>query len=209
MKNMKKTMIYRPFHLALLALCAGGLMPVATKAQGYDTRPAPLYPYQLQPGQSYAVEVAPGRYVIHRPAAARDYPYVGYPAGWHQVTRRHVARGHTVRRYSAERHVAGRGGRRIVVNTRRIAREKPVVIVHRRVVEDPPRVIVRRHYVEDAPPPPSKRRGLLSRRIRRGLPRVSADTRAIRAEAEITILGPDRMNIRLYRKRGDRAFDRQ
>jgi len=184
-------------------------MPVAARAQGYDTRPAPLYPYQLQPGQSYAVEVAPGRYVIHRPAS-RDFPYVGYPAGWHHVARRHAVRRYPAERHVVRRHVVRRGGRRIVVNTTRIVREKPVVIVHRRVVDDPPRVIVRRHYVEDAPPPP-KRRGLLTRRIRRGLPRVSADTRVIRAEAEITILGPDRMSIRLYRKRGDasNAFDRQ
>ena len=108
----KKTMIYRPFHLALLALCAAGLMPVAARAQGYDaraTQPAPVYPYQLQPGQSYAVEVAPGRYVIHRPAS-RDYPYVRYPAGWHRVTPRHVTRGHAVRRYpSAKRRAKSSG----------------------------------------------------------------------------------------------------
>ena len=83
------------------------------------------------------------------------------------------------------------GGRRKVVNTTRIVREKPVVIVHRRVVDDPPL--------------PPKRRGLLMRRVRRGPPRV------IRAEAEITILGPDRMSIRLYRKRGaaEGAFGKQ
>jgi hypothetical protein len=191
-------MTYRLRCLVLLALCAVGLMPVAAQAQWSDTRPAPLYPYQLQPGQAYAVEVAPGRYVFHRPAASRDYPYVGYPAGWHHVTRRHAAK----------RYVVRRGGKRLVVHTTKIVRDEPVVIVHKRVVDDPPRVIVRRHYVEDAPrvvAAAPKRRGLHTRRTRRGLPRV------IRAEAEITILGPDRMNIRLYRKRGaaGAAFGKQ
>ena len=52
--------------LVVLAFCAVGF-------GGASAQPAPLYPYELQPGQSYAVEVAPRTYVIHRPAQARDY----------------------------------------------------------------------------------------------------------------------------------------
>jgi hypothetical protein len=45
-----------------------------------------------------------------------------------------------------------RARHRIVIDTRKIVREPPLVVVRRRVVEDAPRVIVRRHYIEDVPP---------------------------------------------------------
>lgn len=64
-------------RLAILSLCAAGLLPVpAAQAQWYANganRPPPLYPYELQPGQSYAVEVAPGTYVIHHPSDEHGY----------------------------------------------------------------------------------------------------------------------------------------
>jgi hypothetical protein len=69
------------------------------------------------------------------------------------------------------------------------------------VVEDPPRVIVRRHVVEDAPAPRGLAETAPGDTARR--PRGDDDkVRVIRAEAEVTILGPDRMSIRLFRKRG-------
>jgi hypothetical protein len=97
--------------------------------------------------------------------------------------------------------------KRAVINTTRIVRDKPVVIEHQRVVDDPPRVIERRHYVDDAPPAAAPRaakvvadiqppRGTAKEKKGKGEPRV------IRAEAEVTILGPDHMSIRLFRKRG-------
>ncbi len=205
-------MTHRIIRLVLLAVCAAGLTTSAAQAQSYGGRSAPLYPDRLQPGQTYAVEVAPGTYVFHRPRS-RKYPYV------RSTARHHVVPRHTARRYSHEGHIdrrrpavrdsrrphvsmRRRDGRRIVINTERIVREKPVVIEHRRVVNDPPRVVERRRYVEEVPPP---RRGLRTSRATRSMPRV------IHAEAEVTILGPDRMSIRLYRKRGnDRdAFDKQ
>ena len=69
-------------------------------------------------------------------------------------------------------------------------REKPLIIVTRRVVDDPTKVITRRHYVDDAPVG-----------VRNVEPRV------IHADAEITILGPDRMSIRLVRKPGEPLVD--
>jgi hypothetical protein len=97
------------------------------------------------------------------------------------------------------------------------------VIEHERVVDDPPRVIERRHITEDAPG-----RGLIkhrrevgqedvvveqgvapreAKRLAKGkhVPREAKSKevdgkRVIRAEAEVTILGPDRMSIRLFRK---------
>jgi hypothetical protein len=107
-----------------------------------------------------------------------------------------------------------------------IVRDKPVVVVHRRVVDDPPRVVERSHVVEGAPP---SGRGLFSlgrvvevdpplpapevapierrksaKRIKRSAQVRAApeQARIIHAEAEVTILGPDRMSIRLYRKPG-------
>ncbi|MEJ2626188.1 MAG: hypothetical protein P8Z80_17180, partial [Pseudolabrys sp.] len=80
---------------AFVAVCAAGLAPaMAAAAQWYDgqgdqgaRRPPPLYPYELQPGQSYAVEVAPGTYVIHHPAQQWAYP----------AARRHIRRTATPR----------------------------------------------------------------------------------------------------------------
>jgi hypothetical protein len=92
------------------------------------------------------------------------------------------------------------------------------------MVDDPPRVIERRHITEDSPG-----RGIIKQRhevatedvvIEPGGPRREAkqakrrakgkapeardnSRRVIRAEAEITILGPDRMSIRLFRKGRD------
>ena len=85
-----------------------------------------------------------------------------------------------------------------VINTKRIVREKPLVIETRRVVEDPPRVIERRHYVDDVPAPPRRGHTGSIARKRAG----NDDPRVIHADAEITILGPDRMSIRLVRKDG-------
>ena len=38
-------------------------------------------------------------------------------------------------------------------------------------------------------------------------PRESGKQRVIRAEVEVTIVGPDRMNIRLFRKGRGRSID--
>ncbi len=58
-------------RFAILIVCAAGLLPVtAAEAQWYGdgaSRQPPFYPYEPQRGQPYAVEVAPGTYVIHHP----------------------------------------------------------------------------------------------------------------------------------------------
>jgi hypothetical protein len=48
---------------------------LAAQAQrtGAIAQPAPLYPYAVQAGQPYAVEVVPNSYVIQRLAASRAY----------------------------------------------------------------------------------------------------------------------------------------
>ena len=80
-----------------------------------------------------------------------------------------------------------------MINTKKIVRDPPVIVETQRVVDDPPRVVERRHDVEDAD---SSMRG----------GRDDNKKRVIKADAEITILGPDRMSIRLFRKgRGGNA----
>jgi hypothetical protein len=225
-------------HLVLLAVCAAGLVPVtAAQAQwnGASRRPPPLYPYELQPGQPYAVEVAPGAYVIHRPSDQRVYPYAGprvgsvprrqhaAPKSTLKPKRTHADRGliEELRRRHAQRAAklaakkaaqqAARQAKKFadtdeaagllpdkVIHTKRIVREKPLVIETRRVVEDPPKVIERRYYVDDVPAPPRRRHTGSIGPKRAG----DDDPRVIRADAEITILGPDRMSIRLLRKDG-------
>lgn len=77
-----------------------------------------------------------------------------------------------------------------------IVREKPVVRTNYRVVEHPP-IVVQREISEDqlaegSGHPPAPPQG-----VPHGAP---LGARTIRAEAEITILGPDRMSIRLFRR---------
>lgn len=100
-----------------------------------------------------------------------------------------------------------------IINKTKIIRHAPVVRETRRYVDDPPRVIdnVTIDTSEDTP-----NRGLLTQ-PRRGTQRnVEIETepniepapsrghdnakRVISADAEVTILGPDRMTIRLFRK---------
>jgi len=190
------------------ALLSGG----AAHGQIYGApyvQPAPLYPYVVQPNQSaYVVPMQQGAYIIQVPAAA---PHA----------RRHPARHkHAADVASSSESVAGKkfdhphkpvdptlvedlrkhGRGHIetkVLNTTKIVREKPIVIEKKRYVNDPPIVIERRHVVEDTLP--GEQSG--GKRATRG----ASGVRVIRAEAEVTILGPDRMNIRLFRRRGTDA----
>lgn len=180
-------MKHRSRRLAIIVLCAAAMMPVAAQSQSYvatSAQPAPLYPYELQPGQFYADEVAPG---MHRPAAARDYPYV------------HCLNG--CRSYAESRQPRG---------TRRVGKSIQIdsgKTVHRRAVEDRPRAIARH---------PVRRARSVKHATRGARPRTATKftgKHVVHAEAEITILGPDRINIRLYRKHsrgsGGRMLDKE
>jgi hypothetical protein len=90
------------------------------------------------------------------------------------------------------------------------------VVKHRRIVDHPP-VVVQREIVSDENHIRSDRpRGLIGSRHDEWasaepvasvapLLRAGKSQRVIRAEAEVTILGLDRMSIRLFRKRGEPA----
>ena len=78
-----------------------------------------------------------------------------------------------------------------------VVREKPVVRTNYRVVEHPP-IVVQREVGEDQAGEGGGHAQVAPQGAPQGAPPAGA--RTIRAEAEITILGPDRMSIRLFRR---------
>ncbi len=212
----------RSSRLAIFAVAAAGLLPMtAAQAQYYgNASPPPLYPYDAQSTQPYAVQVAPNTYVIQRPAAEpRNYPYVrcqncGGRGGIavatpkpgrfdrphkpvdhaliEELRKRNLSKHEQADSDQADREPAARKpAARGIVNTTKIVRDPPVVRETRRIVDDPPRIIERRQVVDDdtgAVEPDQRPR------------RDDTKKRVIAADAEVTILGPDRMSIRLFRK---------
>ena len=183
----------------------------------------------VRTAQPYAIQVAPNTYVIQRPEPRRDYPYVGgrkrnaaaAPAKG-KFDRPHKPVDHAlvqelrqrVQKNSADQ-ASAEVPQKSTTNTSstKIIRHTPVVRETRRYVDDPPRVIDR-VTVDDSEETPN--RGLLTqprggtqRNIDIAIqpdvepaPRRGNDNarRVIAADAEVTILGPDRMTIRLFRK---------
>lgn len=218
-------MTLTPCKSTVLAAALLGLLPVTgAQAQWYSSYPqAPGSAASAPPQQSYAIEVAPNTYVIHRPDKTRATTRVRCVKDCEQPASDRP-RTHANRELIDE--LVKRSTKTKVVNTTKVVREKPVVIEHERVVDDPPRVIERRHITEDAPgrglikhrrevgqeevviepggAPAEAKRSAKAKRAHREAkvkePKESAGKRVIRAEAEVTIIGPDRMSIRLFRK---------
>lgn len=223
------SVISRLSRLALLAMAAAVSLPVtAAQAQFYgNPAPPPLYPYE-QSSQPYAIQVAPNAYVIKRPAAEpRNDPYLRcqncggrgvisvtapVPAAPRHAApkagrfdRPHKPVDHALIEELRKRNQGGeqansdpalhKSAERGIANSSRIVRDPPVVRETHRYVDDPPRIIERRQIVDDEtgaveqeqPAPQPLRRDDTKRRV-------------IAADAEVTILGPDRMSIRLFRK---------
>jgi hypothetical protein len=195
-------------NIAVLAVMAAGALPATVARAQYEggpyTQPAPLYPYAVRGERPYAVEVAPNTYEIRRSAPARAYPYVHGGAN-------NPAPEQNAPKFDRPHKPADRGLieelrkrspiKRTVINTKKIVHDPPVVIETKRIVDDPPRVIERRHIVEDEPV--RSRRKLAAPEERDSNTRMNGDDgkkRVIEADAEVTILGPDRMSIRLFRK---------
>lgn len=211
-------------HAAFLVLAVTALTPLSAQAQ-YQTSaatPPPLYPYLVQPNQPYAVQVAPGTYVIQRPNEtrqrrhARDTNVTGSinprstPVAARTRTKADPALVEELQDRAAGKSVSGK--KRTIETTREV-REKPVVIETKRYVDLPPRVVER--YVDEAGNPIRGKNNrvatapvdssaldkpVLDKNMGKGTER-----RVINAEAEITIIGPDRMSIRLFRKGDARA----
>lgn len=203
--------------IAALALVAATLSAGTAEAQWYSSvrsAPQPLYPYE-QPGraasQPYAVEVAPGAYVIHRPGEAgaspsrRAHRAAPVPQTTSSRTKNDPALIEELRQRAS--------GNKTVINTTKVVYRKPKVVETKRYVDLPPRVVERYTVVDDAggdkkveiEAPAAEAQG------KKGKPAketnkdsnkgpAKGDKRVIQADAEITILGPDRMTIQLYRK---------
>ena len=96
-------------------------------------------------------------------------------------------------------------GKPPAINTTKIVRHKPKVVETTRYVDDPPRVVDRYTVVDDS----SGEKKVVADtqaldKAKLGKNDGKNDKRVIQADAEITILGPDRMTIQLYRK-GERG----
>jgi len=202
-------------NAAVSFLVAAVLMPAGAQAQWYSSAatPPPLYPYAVNADRPYAVEVAPNTYVIQRPAERRQSRG---PRGNSNVTAAPRARGKVDPALVEELRQRPKVTRP-VVETMQVVREKPVVIETKRYVDDPPRVVEKYNVVDDTVPAKKPAR-VTGKRIATAEPAdvpaagkptpqekpndKPADNvkRVINAEAEITILGPDRMSIRLFRK---------
>ena len=215
---------------AVLTIVAAGLLPASgALAQWYSSYPqTPGYgvqqPYAVEVSPNTYVIHRPGEARAHAravdPCVDCDQPdgeprhtTHADPALVDELVKRHAKHNGSI---STE-----------VVNTKKIVRNKPAVIEHEHVVDDPPRVIERRHITEDAPgrgllhprrevgeedvviqpggsqsERPAKGRHAVREAVieKPAKTKEGSTRRVIRAEAEVTILGPDRMSIRLFRK---------
>ena len=197
---------------AVLLTAAAALLPAgAAQAQWYSStsrQPPPLYPYAVQGDQPYAIEVAPNTYVIQRPTAPRVRSrqvnkQASVPASQPVAPRFDRPPQKPDRALIEELRQRGKN-KTTVINTTKIVREKPVVIETKRYVDDPPRVIERYHVAIDKKPGPKGKR-VADENSDKPKGKDDVKKRVINAEAEITILGPDRMSIRLFRKSGNKA----
>jgi hypothetical protein len=215
-------------HLSMLAAIAAIMLPAAAaQAQYYYSAsppppsPPPLYPYAVQSAPSYAVQISPNTYVIQRgqQASTPTYPYIHsrHAKSSHQPKPERDATRFDRRPKPANRALieelrqraqakrdkenheqdAGKQDKRSI----KIVRDKAVVVETKRYVDDPPRVIERNVVVEDEPTRAPRQRGLIQApAVSETIRRDDNKKRVIQADAEVTILGPDRMSIRLFRK---------
>ena len=205
-------------------ICASGLAHAQYYVSPYGSayQPEPLYPYVVQPqANAYAIQVAPQ-------AAPRAYPYVRprkvaepvRQSSGAKVLKRVASAGKVDPALVEE--LKERAAKNPIPKKEIIVREKPIVVEHKRVVDDPPIVVQREHIIDEYHVKSDRPRGLIRNRAEEApvaaippaapppsviAPLPGKGQRVIRAEAEVTILGPDRMSIRLFRKRGEPAPD--
>lgn len=179
----------------MFALCASG----AAQAQyvGPYAQPAPLYPYVAQPQyapqpypyvQSPNVRHVPSEYQPPRAAQPRKVTKTDHALVEELRKGRHKKKEVVVEADKKETVVIDK--KHVEIDKKIVVREKPVVRKRIRVVDDPP-IIVQREINEH---------GQVVSEGRVPHPTAPVAGRVIHAEAEVTIIGPDRMSIRLYRK---------
>ncbi len=192
-------------RLFIIALCAAGLLPVtAAQAGWHGGLFGEFHPFEPRAGQPYAVEVAPGTYVIHRPRAQRGY-------GRETVVVREKP---------------------VVITTRRVVDDPARVIVRPHYVDDwrlphgwhhvesrhrrhwrhwrhKPVTAAKRHRPvrPAAKPAESPAKNPAMTKVETKIEgKGSAYPCVIKADASVTLHGPDRMDISLTRKSGCEAL---
>jgi hypothetical protein len=190
----------------MLALSAVALTLAGAPAQAQYQYPASYSAvYQPQPLYPYAVPQA-NAYAVQPQYAPRAYPYVGASASAPRILRRTVRKTDPALVEELRQRIDRKNP---VISKRIVVRERPVVIEHRRVVDDPPVVITREIDETRTQLVPQTQRRVSRNPLRSHAEKTPVGTpsspRVIRAEAEVTILGPDRMSIRLFRSRGEAA----
>jgi hypothetical protein len=190
----------------IAAMVATVAFAAAAQAQ-YYAQPAPLYPYVAQQGQyvypqtQYAPQPHPyvrtrhvwsGSHEHNAPRAFRPDRGVGKtdPAMVEELRKR---------RYKTKEIAIAESKKQNEIGKKRIVRDKPVMRRHVRVVDDPP-IVVQREISEQGQVLSEQRVPTAQAQAATRLPAG----RVIHAEAEVTILGPDSMSIRLYRKNDGR-----
>ena len=218
--------------LAIAAALAFALAPAAARAQWYSSYPQHTARYSAD--EPYAIQVAPGTYRVRhisaRHRAERDTPDKVHrrthndPALIEELRgRSHVKRGAGSKLAKVTKIVREKP---IVIVHKRIVDDPPRVIVRQHVIDDLPRgrglfqPEPQEPTVEDLPPVTTPSRRHVSRHAARhkvvrlahvehhkAVPLETGSRRVIKANAEGTILGPDRMTIRLFRKGRSSATD--
>jgi len=198
-------------------------------AQWYSSYPsAQPNPYSAQ--QPYAVEVAPNTYMIHRSSRARvdapcidcDRPVDDRPHHTHADRANQLAKHHKKHKGTVPTEVVNTKKivteKPVVIEHKHVVDGRPRVIERRHITEDTPgrglihprREVGTEEVVTDPGEQETQQRAVLhptkSKRVTRETKirdvkiKEGGSKRVIRAEAEVTIFGPDRMSIRLFRK---------
>jgi len=215
-------------RLALFAVLAAGLLPVAAQAQSNIraySQSAPLEAYVMQPKQQSKPMMPkphmgpPSSHMHNYPPQAhmRHYPHMrhtGIPMHMRsrydrmhgRIDRRLVEefRGHR-RRHGSYVDNTEIGNTDYVRGNTEYVREQPMVIEHERYVDEPPRVVEQQVITEEAPVRAGCNRGLFvqcngGHRFIGQYGGEYGGQRVIDADAQITVIGPDRMTIELHRK---------
>ena len=206
MKNAKRLLVIVSVTLAVSAAQAQNY------GQSYGYAPEPLYPYAV-PGTSY------GYPQYQQP---RAYPYVSPRTNRARASARimDVEQGdRDIERPRPKRtkvdpalieELRTRGKSKYIdgkkIDKTVYVRGKPRVVTTQRIVDDPPIVVTRNHVVDvpvESAADPSRGRGLMHTRRQKARAEAHANQdgpRVIRAEAEVHIIGPDRMSIKLFRR---------
>ena len=206
--------IKKSIHVAAMTAAAALVTSTAHAQYVRYAQPAPLYPYVVQQPQ----------YAYPQPQyAPQPYPYVQSGPNMRRVSR-HYAKPHASvpsrkvsrtrpslveelrskgRKKKAEKDTGVVNDKDVAIDKKIVVREKPIVRKHIRVVDNPP-IVVQREIDENGQVLSEQRVSPVQAQIPAQVPaRAPAPigaARVIHAEAEVTILGPDRMSIRLYRK---------